>query len=176
MSTRPDIDAPSGKSPEPIAREALDRMADSALADKLGPMFLVIGRLLTRRLDQALAEAGLGLTPAQARVIVMLHFHGPVTQQALATLTEVEPSTLVRTLDVMEREGLARRGPNPSDRRAYLVHLTERGERRVPRLFALWDRIEAELVGDLGEKNQRTLRGLLTRLIDGMCTGEMPCG
>lgn len=159
-----------------ISQEAAERLADSPLGEKLGPMCLVLGRLVTRRLEQALAEAGLGLTAAQARAIVMLHFHGPVTQQALASLTEVEPSTLVRTLDVMEREGLARRERSPSDRRAYLVHLTARGERRVPRLFALWDEVEADLVADLEAGDQRALREILGRLIERISRGEMPCG
>lgn len=157
-------------------QQALNRWSDSDLADLLGPVCLVLGRLLTRRIEQALAEAGLGLTPAQARAIVMLHFHGPVTQQTLATLTDVEPSTLVSTLDIMEREGLARRDHNPDDRRAHLVQLTPRGERRVPRLFALWNAVEEELVADLSEEQQAELRGQLLRLIRRLSTGDTPCG
>lgn len=157
-------------------RRALDRWADSALADKLGPTFMVLGKLLRRRIRLALAEAGLGLTAAQARAIVMLHFHGPVSQQTLAALTDVEPSTLVSTLDVMEREGLARRHRNPDDRRAYLVHLTTEGERRVPKLFALWDEVEAELVGDLTAEEQETLREQVLRLIGRLSPGEEPSG
>lgn len=161
--------------PLPTSGPALERWADSALADKLGPAFLVLGRLVKRRLEHALGAAGLGLTAAQARAIVMLYFHGPVTQQALAALTDVEPSTLVSTLDVMEREGLARRERNPDDRRAYLVRLTSRGERRVPRLFALWDEVETELVRDLDEDERAALRSQLHRLIEGLTKGEIPC-
>lgn len=148
-----------------------ERWANSELADKLGPALLIAGRVVRRRLEGALAEAGLDLTPAQARVIVMLHLHGPLSQQALATLTDVEPSTLVRTLDVMEREKLAVRGPNPKDRRAYRVSLTEHGERRVPELFALWDGIEEDLAKTLPGAERDEIREALGRVILGL-TGE----
>ena len=142
------------------------------LTDKLGPACLQLGRLVRRRLEQALDAAGLGLTPAQARVLVMLHFHGPQTQQALAGLTEVEPSTLVSTLDVLEREGLALRGPNPQDRRAYLVALTAKGARQVPKLFALWDGIEPELGAAFTTREREALVGSLQRLIAHLSASE----
>lgn len=148
-----------------------ERWANSELAEKLGPALLIAGRLVRRRLEAALAEAGLDLTPAQAKVIVMLHLHGPLSQQALAALTDVEPSTLVRTLDVMEREKLAVRGPNPKDRRAYRVSLTELGQRRVPHLFALWDGIENDLATVLPGADRDAAREALGRVIAAL-TGD----
>ncbi|HUP19731.1 MAG TPA: MarR family transcriptional regulator [Gemmatimonadota bacterium] len=159
-----------------LPREAACRFAESPLAEKLGPVLLVLGRLVGRRLEQALAAAGLGITPAQARVLVMLHFHDTLNQQALAAVTDVEPSTLVRTLDVLEREGLVVRERDPADRRAYQVRLTPAGQARVPRLFALWDQVEKDLSEGLEEKDQRALRELLEPLIERMSTGETPCG
>ncbi|MBW3660565.1 MAG: MarR family transcriptional regulator [Gemmatimonadetes bacterium] len=158
--------------PFPAAR---DRWRESGLAEKLAPLCLLIGRLVTRRLEIALADAGLGLTPAQARSIASLWLHGPMTQQSLAAHTEVEPSTLVRTLDVMEREGIARREPNPGDRRSYLVHLTARGEALVPRLVALWEEVEAELVAELSAEELSRARELLSSLVSRLATGDAPC-
>lgn len=156
--------------------DACQRWEDSGLGEKLGPAFLLLGRLVQRRLEQALSSAGLGLTPAQARVVVMLHFHGPLSQQSLAAHTDVDPSTLVSTLDVMEREGYARREKNPEDRRAYLVRLTERGERQVPRLFALWDEVEERLLAPLGDEERSRLHDSLSRLIAELSEGETCCG
>lgn len=168
MKTRKDV--------ESAPPESAHRWEESGLAGKLGPAFLLLGRLVNRRLEVALADAGLGLTPAQARSLAMLWFHGPMSQQSLAAHTEVEPSTLVKTLDVMERDGLARRDRNPADRRAYLVHLTPRGERLVPRLIGLWDEVESELVEGLSARDQATLRELVSRCIAGLSAWETPCG
>lgn len=141
------------------------RWADSGLAEKLGPPLLLAGRLVAKRLEQTLAAGALGLTPAQARVMVMLHIHGPLSQQGLAACTDVEPSTIVRTLDVLEREGFARREPDPGDRRAYLVRLTAAGQEILPRLFRLWEAVEAELHEVVEESERQALQETLHRVI-----------
>ncbi|MGH7562973.1 MAG: MarR family winged helix-turn-helix transcriptional regulator [Gemmatimonadota bacterium] len=124
---------------------------------------------------RALAGAGLGLTPAQARILVTLHFNGPLSQQELASRIDVEPSTVVGTLDVMERDGLARREPNPNDRRAHVVHLTEAGESLLPSLFGLLDGVDTELVEGLPERERTRLEGSLSRLIERLSAREGAC-
>lgn len=156
-------------------RRVLDRWADSPLAGMLGPTLLILGKLVKRQIEMALIEEGLGLTAAQARSIVVLHFHGPIRQHELAALTEVEPSTLVGILDVMERDGLAVREPHPSDRRAHLVRLTERGERRVPELFALWHRVESHLVEGRDPDEVARLRERLESFLDRLSEGGESC-
>jgi DNA-binding MarR family transcriptional regulator len=143
-----------------------DRFEQSGMEGRLGPSLLCVGRLLERRLLRAMAAAGIGLTPARARILISLHFHAPLSQQELASRIDVEPSTLVGTLDVMEREGLARREPNPSDRRAHLVSTTEKGEALIPSLFGLWDIVEGELVAALEEEERKRLQESLERLME----------
>lgn len=143
---------------------------------KLGPALLFLGRLVQRRLERALVDEGLGMTPAQARILLALHFHGPLQQQSLALHTDVDPSTLVSTLDVMEREGMAVRDKKPGDRRAHLVSLTDRGERRVPRLFQLWDAVEEDLTRDLTAGDRKALLGMIQGRIGILYAGSPPCG
>ncbi len=153
-----------------------DVWARSNLEEKLGPRLLFLGRLIGRRLEKALVEQGLGITPAQARILLALHFHGPLNQQSLAIHTDVDPSTLVSTLDVMEREEMAVRDSKPGDRRAHLVSLTERGERQVPRLFALWDTVEEDLTRDMGGNERKALLEMVQQLIGRLHAGDPPCG
>lgn len=148
----------------------------SALAQKISVALLLLGRLVGRRLERALVEEGLGITPAQARVLLALHFQGPLTQAALALQTGVDPSTLVSTLDVMEREGMAVREPSPDDRRAHIVTLTDLGQGRVPRLFELWQGVEDELTGEMSAGERSSLIGMLKSLIGRLYAGDPPCG
>ncbi len=161
--------------PPSTSEDLRARWADSGLADKLGPPVLLAGRLLTRRIEQALAAAGLGLTPAQARALVMLHIHGPLSQQGLSVCTDVDPSTVVKTLDVLERHGFAVREKNPEDRRAYIVRLTEAGRELIPRLFRLWDEVDAELFEVLDAPEREALREYLGRVIVRLWTYGMAC-
>ena len=161
------------KDQKPACEDVWER---SNLEGKLGPALLFLGRLIGRRLEKALLEAGLGVTPAQARILVALHFQGPLNQQSLALHTDVDPSTLVSTLDVMEREGMAVRDKKPGDRRAHLVSLTERGESQVPRLFALWDTVEEDLTRGMGETERNTFLAMVQELIGTLHEGDPPCG
>ncbi|HKY60779.1 MAG TPA: MarR family transcriptional regulator [Gemmatimonadota bacterium] len=142
---------------------------------RLGPTILCLGRVFERRLMRALAQAGLGVTPAQARVVMKLHFQGPLSQQELASRIDVEPSTLVGTLDIMEREGLAAREDNPLDRRAHVVRLTEGGEALVPRLLGLLDLVESEIVDVFPGPERDRLRESLERLIERLSTECEAC-
>lgn len=87
-----------------------------------------VGRLLRRRVDHK-AQA-LGLTSAQWRVLSavarteMLN-QEPLNQATLADQMDMEPITLSRHVDRMEAAGLIERRPDPSDRRAYRLFLTE---------------------------------------------------
>ena len=142
------------------------------LEGRHGPTILCLGRVFERRLMRALAQAGLGVTPAQARIVMKLHFQGPLSQQDLASRTDVEPSTLVGTLDIMEREGLATREANPQDRRAHLVRLTEGGEALVPRLLGLIDLVEAEIEDLFPGRERERLQESLERLIERLSAGD----
>lgn len=174
MKTDRTAGAPERAAPE-LSPEACERWEATGLGEKLAPQALMLGRLVLRRLEQALADAGLGLTPAQARSIATLWLHGPMPQQALAAHTEVEPSTLVGTLDVMEREGIARRERNPADRRSWLVHLTPRGERLVPRLVGLWEEVERDLVAGMDPDEVAHARRLVSAMIGRLASGDAPC-
>jgi MarR family transcriptional regulator, transcriptional regulator for hemolysin len=153
---------------------AIERFRHAGLDERVGPSLLCVARLLERRLVRAMGEAGIALTPAQARILVKLHFHAPMSQQELAGALDVEPSTLVGTLDVMEREELARREPNPSDRRAHLVHTTEKGEALMPQLFGLWNQVEGELVEVLSETERARFQKSLSRLIERLSSEAEP--
>ena len=145
------------------------------LDGRLGPTILCLGRVFERRLMRALANARMGVTPAQARIVMKLHFLGPLSQQELASRIDVEPSTLVGTLDIMEREGLASREANPHDRRAHLVRLTGNGEALVPRLLGLIDLVEGEIEAVFPGPERARLQESLERLIERLSMGEETC-
>lgn len=158
------------KSPDPSTPAAVTEHDD-----RLGPRILCLGRVFERRLVRAMASSGLAVTPAQARIVMKLHFLGPQSQHELASRIDVEPSTLVGTLDVMEREGLAAREPDPSDRRAHRVRLTDAGKALVPRLLGLIDLVEAEIAEALSERERARLRKSLDRLVERLSAGEGTC-
>lgn len=54
-------------------------------------------------------------------------------------------STFNSLLDRLERAGLVRREPNPGDRRAFLIYLTDRGRELTARLNPLLEKLEDDI-------------------------------
>ncbi|QAY70892.1 MarR family winged helix-turn-helix transcriptional regulator [Xylanimonas protaetiae] len=81
---------------------------------------------LTRALRR---EAGAGsLTPGQARLLRVLHrAGGPLRAVDLANALEIAPRSVTTKVDQAEADGHVRRLPDPHDRRARLIELTDAG-------------------------------------------------
>ncbi len=77
-------------------------------------------------------------------------------------------STITRVADRLEAAGLAVRTPDPGDRRAQRLLLTERGAAVRARAEALHDASVERRLGLLTPDEQRTLRSLLEKLRDGL--------
>lgn len=90
--------------------------------DGLG--FLVADLARSMRAAFARELEGSGLTLAQARALLYVSRHEGLRQVELAELLEVQPITLARLVDSLERTGVVERRADPQDRRAYRICLT----------------------------------------------------
>ncbi|QDT34948.1 MarR family winged helix-turn-helix transcriptional regulator [Thalassoglobus polymorphus] len=84
---------------------------------------LLVGKELERIGNIALEP--LGVTYRQAQVIGALTVFGEMSQTKLAERVQVEPSSVVRLVDRMERDGWITRQPSLTDRRVKLLQLTD---------------------------------------------------
>src|SRR6516162_7862681 len=80
-------------------------------------------RHVTQLYDQFLAPTGLRVT--QFSILAKLKRRGPLTVNALADDMVMDRTTLGRNIQPLERDGLIRIEPSPSDRRAKELHLTK---------------------------------------------------
>jgi DNA-binding MarR family transcriptional regulator len=105
-----------------------------------------------------------GLHPRVFGMMNVLATRPGITQQELASLANVDPSSMVALLDEMESQGLAERRVDPVDRRRRSVHLTESGQLKLEAM-----RVDArtaldEFLAPLSEKERDTLQRLLRKL------------
>ncbi len=93
---------------------------------------------VARRLRTSSAEslARWDITPSQARALMVLGRHQPRRPGDLADHLHIAARSATEVVDALEARGLVRRGPDPSDRRATLVELTDAGNDLVARLKA----------------------------------------
>jgi DNA-binding MarR family transcriptional regulator len=74
-------------------------------------------------------------------------------------------------LDRLERRGFVRRAPDPEDRRAVLVELTDAGRKVLDEAVAANTKSEAALLDSLSPKEISTLGKLLRKLLAGLEPG-----
>jgi len=101
-------------------------------SDNLGFVLKDISRLMRKRFDERARASG--VTVSQWRVLLTLLRYEGSNQGFLADLLEVEPITLCRMIDRLEESGLVERRRDPADRRAWLIHLTEKAHPVVTQL------------------------------------------
>jgi DNA-binding MarR family transcriptional regulator len=122
---------------------------------------------LSRRLRRAQAErlAPLGLTPAQERALrLMTRSEQPLRMTELADQLGIVPRSLTRVIDTLEEAGLVHREIDPRNRRAILLHLTERGKAVRDDMRQARRRAAEDLFAPLSAEERKTLTELLTML------------
>ena len=130
----------------------------------LGLLLFIPYRAMETRVFAALAEAGFDdFTPAQARVMQRIGPDGTRLTE-LAEAAQVTKQTASFLVDQLERTGYVRRTPDPSDARARLVRIAERGAAATPVAEAAVAAVEAEWRAHLGQRRWDSLRDTLTRL------------
>jgi DNA-binding MarR family transcriptional regulator len=84
---------------------------------------------LARRLRQASAEAMAqwDITPSQARALRVLERHGIMRPSELSEHLHIAARSATEVIDDLETKGLVARRPDPHDRRATLLELTDHG-------------------------------------------------
>ena len=100
------------------------RVRSSELASEL--RFAVMR--LSRRLRQHAPE---GITPSQLSALSVIVREQRLTLSQLAEAERVQPPTITRVVDSLEREGLATRVPSDQDRRVAFVEATRQGRALV---------------------------------------------
>src|SRR5271155_5469846 len=121
-----------------------------------------VARLFARRFDQRVLLF-LGLTRSQCRVLGYLARHEGINQAGLADLLEIKPMTLVRQLDRMQEDGWIERRPDPGDRRARRLILTEKARLILARILDLSTEVRSEAFAGLSEEESQQLIDLLGR-------------
>jgi DNA-binding MarR family transcriptional regulator len=120
-------------------------------------------RSIARVYDARLAPAG--LTTTQFSLLRAIECHeGPVRLAALADELVFERTSLYRTLEPLERDGLV--VVTNAEPRAKQVALTSKGARRVNKALPLWEAAQEEFVGRFGRAAWNELAAQLVDIVD----------
>jgi DNA-binding MarR family transcriptional regulator len=137
---------------------------DADVAEFAGQLFFRLWRASHTRIAEGLET--IGLTTAQFGVLNFLGAREGAIQQEIGAAMGIDPSTMVALIDELESEGLAKRRPSPSDRRAREVVLTAKGRRLRERGRRMATQVDDDVLRGLTGAERRQLEKLLRRALD----------
>lgn len=106
-----------------------------------------MARLFAHHLQERIKP--LGIAPAQFAVLLELWQEQGLTQRDLVKRLAVEQATMANTVGRMERDGLVVRKPDPKDKRAARLYLTNKAQD-----------VKAAATGEASGVNKLALAGL----------------
>jgi DNA-binding MarR family transcriptional regulator len=123
---------------------------------------------LTARLEH------LGLSPREQCVLIKA-LEGDRTQIQLAELCQLDKTTMVVTVDKLEKRGLVERRPAPNDRRARIIAVTDAGRELAQDGDDLVQGIFADVLGSLPEPERDVFASALRRLVEERLANPPQC-
>lgn len=101
------------------------------------------------------------LTPPQFGLLAFLWQQDGLTQAELSEKGQIDRTTVGGLVDRLEKIGLVERRQHPKDRRAYMIHLTDRGREMESPLSACAERALTIFTKRLNEQEIAELRRML---------------
>lgn len=123
--------------------------------------------LLSRLFAQGLAAriAPHGVVPGQFPALLALFERDGLSQRELCDRVRIEQPTMANTLQRMERDGLVRRVPDPTDGRRVHIRLTEDARAIEHDVISAARQVNASATGGLTDAEVATYLDLTARLI-----------
>jgi DNA-binding MarR family transcriptional regulator len=152
-----------GASGRPIrawAGDAPDEANPLAMDDFATVRLGLLADVLTRGATQAF-ESRFGVKTTELRILVQLGGRSALAVNEIARRTRVDKAWISRSIRALERRGLVGRARHPTDTRASLVSLTDKGRALIEALAPV-----------ARSRNDRLLKGLdraeVSRLLDAL--------
>ncbi|MFJ7945003.1 MarR family winged helix-turn-helix transcriptional regulator [Streptomyces sp. NPDC096354] len=120
--------------------------------------------VLRTQMSAALAEIGL---TARMHCVLVHALEEERTQIQLAEIGDMDKTTMVVTVDALEKAGLAERRPSSKDRRARIIAVTEKGAQVAEASQRIVDGVHERALGSLPRNEREVLLQAMKRLVDG---------
>lgn len=146
--------------------------SNGAQAAEICSSIIWLGHLIERFANTRLPEANLvaGMSLPRAHLLFAIHaarqHEGSTRMIDIALDLGVTARTLTTMADALERQGLIVRVPDPNDRRAIQLELTDLGKAIMEPLGQAVESASEVIISPLNPDERQTLLRLMTRLIE----------
>ena len=151
----------------------MDTVRTESLPLRLVDEFADFGPSYMRWVKSRLQDRG--LTYARMRLLGALYCGGPQIMSSISDELGVTRRNVTALVDALEEEGLVRRKPHPTDRRATVIELTRKGEQTTDSMYDEHREAVSELFLELSEEDRRELARLLGLLREALRREGISC-
>ncbi|MFD1134985.1 MarR family transcriptional regulator [Paenibacillus urinalis] len=106
------------------------------------------------------------ITPEQWTVVKRVYEHDGITQKELAAISDKDPATLAKILDILEREGLIVRKTNKEDRRSYLIYITDQGVKLRDEVYEHLEQVFSKVLDGIPQDELAVFNKVLGQIED----------
>lgn len=140
------------------------------MALRYGRIYLRLHKLLDRRM------AAEGASLARTKMLHYIANNAPVRAADVAEWFNLAPRTVTQGIDTMERDGLVVRVPDPADRRAKRLDITDKGRQVLHQTEPLRHELVEQAFSLLTEQDVVDFARILDRLEEALeeRIGDMP--
>lgn len=135
----------------------------------IGILLHDVARLMRKRFEQRARP--IGLTRSQWQTLILLSKNEGIHQKALAEIQEVEPITLMRLIDKLAERGLVERRKHETDRRIWMLYLTEPARGVLEGIVELGEETRNEALAGIPDADRARLFELLETMKSNLVEG-----
>ena len=141
------MDGPAGSSPPCVNLAAMAHHQPDRPEANLGWLLATVSHAFTTELTAALEAVNVS---PRAHCVLSTAMQGEYSQTALAHAIGLDKTTMVVTIDALERAGLVERRMSSQDRRARVIAVTEAGRQKVAEGKAIVAAVQQRVLDSLG--------------------------
>jgi DNA-binding MarR family transcriptional regulator len=116
-----------------------------AIEDRFIFLISKVCQKLIINLQKAFSESGVEVTPIQVMLLFFLQKNDGSSLTQISQGLMLENPTVTGLIDRLEKSGYVKRSDHPNDRRVYLVHLTEKGNKVAKKALPIVKKLNEQI-------------------------------
>jgi DNA-binding MarR family transcriptional regulator len=132
-----------------------------AVEDRLIFLISKVYQKLINNLQKSFSEKGLEVTPVQIGLLFFLQKNDGSSLTQISQGLMLENPTVTGLIDRLEKLGYVKRSDHPSDRRVYLVYLTEKGNRVAKKALPIVKKLNEQMKEGYSGKEMENFKKVL---------------
>ena len=104
------------------------------------------------------------LSRLERRIILLIGRHPSIRQADLASIMDVEPQSLTRALESMEKKLWIFKGDDVKDKRAKCLTLTEEGQKKLGDVLKISENIRPKILKNISPEEKNNFLKILTSI------------